>query len=543
MNIDFHYYGTYLAARLAGYTKQDAETIAYAAQYVDESSKDMIVPESSGLMQVPTVETLEESMKYGKDPRPWTREQLSYIRRTWMCFHFLPGNISVSMPYQGKKSSTGFVDSWSYDAFEEQNFKFMCLPNSELVVRMIQDIQLNHRDAGYALQMIGLRMHVMADTWAHMYFAGRPAWYVNDVEGKVEEYDGDGWHPLTFIYTADDNVEKRLYSCTPTMPRYSAIAYHGHGRMGHLPDYGFMRYRYSPQWRSSASASEKILEKDNPEVFLHAFQQMVYALKCIREDTNKFQAGVYDSALTEELRRVFQSRTLDQSQQWIALIKSHLGTTEVPKDFQKNAWKDEFIRSGKSGSTPYYYFAISANRHYEFVDHYLTEKGLPLYEMEKGSEEVGAFGDYAVFCRKSRVSKIRVRTGSIVDAVQVVYDDEYQSDWHGNAWGGEVQEFNLNPGEYISAIDGAIVSYTGAYPTPAKSVSYLRFTTSTGRTFLCGNPRSGPVLKSLSYLAGSNMKIFTISGQYVRRYLNSTPKKGNTVVYLNDLAFEGASGS
>lgn len=37
MKIDFHYYATYVAARLAGYNFPDAQTIAHASQYVDES--------------------------------------------------------------------------------------------------------------------------------------------------------------------------------------------------------------------------------------------------------------------------------------------------------------------------------------------------------------------------------------------------------------------------------------------------------------------------------------------------------------------------
>jgi len=32
MNIDFHYYGTFVAARLAGYDTGQAQTIAHAAQ-------------------------------------------------------------------------------------------------------------------------------------------------------------------------------------------------------------------------------------------------------------------------------------------------------------------------------------------------------------------------------------------------------------------------------------------------------------------------------------------------------------------------------
>ena len=37
MEIDMHYQATYLAARLAGFDKPQATTIAHAAQYVDES--------------------------------------------------------------------------------------------------------------------------------------------------------------------------------------------------------------------------------------------------------------------------------------------------------------------------------------------------------------------------------------------------------------------------------------------------------------------------------------------------------------------------
>ena len=36
MNMDFHYYGTYLAARIAGYAKAESNAIAYAAQFVDD---------------------------------------------------------------------------------------------------------------------------------------------------------------------------------------------------------------------------------------------------------------------------------------------------------------------------------------------------------------------------------------------------------------------------------------------------------------------------------------------------------------------------
>ncbi|WP_009906059.1 DUF6765 family protein [Clostridioides difficile] len=55
MNLDFHYYGTYLAAKVAGYNDTDAKTIAYAAQYVDESDKSMILDDVN--FTLPTIQT------------------------------------------------------------------------------------------------------------------------------------------------------------------------------------------------------------------------------------------------------------------------------------------------------------------------------------------------------------------------------------------------------------------------------------------------------------------------------------------------------
>ncbi|HHN8252279.1 DUF6765 family protein [Clostridioides difficile] len=69
MNLDFHYYGTYLAAKIAGYNDSDAETIAYAAQYVDESSKSMILDDVN--FTLPTIQTNLELGKYYTDFTSW----------------------------------------------------------------------------------------------------------------------------------------------------------------------------------------------------------------------------------------------------------------------------------------------------------------------------------------------------------------------------------------------------------------------------------------------------------------------------------------
>lgn len=43
MDKDFHYYGTYVAVRYAGYSTVEAQTIAHAAQYVDDSTHSRLI--------------------------------------------------------------------------------------------------------------------------------------------------------------------------------------------------------------------------------------------------------------------------------------------------------------------------------------------------------------------------------------------------------------------------------------------------------------------------------------------------------------------
>ncbi|MDI7818097.1 hypothetical protein QMM58_17110, partial [Clostridioides difficile] len=135
MNLDFHYYGTYLAAKIAGYNDSDANTIAYAAQYVDESTKSMILEDVN--FTLPTVQTTLEFEKYYADftswGYKWNLDSLNEIRKVWIPFHFLPGNLNNQYEYNGVKESTGLTTNWKFKDGDERRFRLMCLPNSETV--------------------------------------------------------------------------------------------------------------------------------------------------------------------------------------------------------------------------------------------------------------------------------------------------------------------------------------------------------------------------------------------------------------------------
>ena len=193
---DFHYYGTYVAACYAGYSANEAQIIAHAAQYVDDSiHKRLINKEEYGIdfKPIPTCHTTG---------RAWLRFHLDQVLLFQNCIKFgclftfclviinlraLPDpNASSRMRnYTGPQHDSGIFTSWNYDDQAKWEFKLLCLPDSPIATAMINDIIDKHKGQPYELHLIGLRMHVLADTAAHAYYAGTPAWHVNDAGAKV----------------------------------------------------------------------------------------------------------------------------------------------------------------------------------------------------------------------------------------------------------------------------------------------------------------------------------------------------------------------
>src|SRR5437763_16377081 len=83
MQTDMHYYGIYVMARCAGLREDIARAIATAAEYVDDSDR-MRVKLTDG--EVVESEPTAHHPKNGKNLDPIDQ------RRTWIPFHFIPGN-------------------------------------------------------------------------------------------------------------------------------------------------------------------------------------------------------------------------------------------------------------------------------------------------------------------------------------------------------------------------------------------------------------------------------------------------------------------
>lgn len=146
MDIEFHYWITGLIAKRAGFTHSEAQTIAYASEFVDENDVCLeIVDRSTG-------------EKYGN----FISQTMNILKpkhelmRVYPLFHFVPG------------------DPGAYSA-RRRDGKMHILnttPNSEHANEFLQAAFDATEDT--RLYRIGIATHCYVDTWAHQNFVG---WY------------------------------------------------------------------------------------------------------------------------------------------------------------------------------------------------------------------------------------------------------------------------------------------------------------------------------------------------------------------------------
>ena len=326
MEESFHYYATYCAAYLAGYSHEESMDICYSAQFVDLCSRTLL-KKIGGPDSAATTQLQLELMDARTD-----KAGLQDITRIWSSFHFLPRDLMADPP---RRTSRKY----------KHKYRLICGPNGDLLADTVELAK------GSSLQAAGIAMHVLADTWAHANFAGTPSMVINNTGYEFYEImPEDGTmveRHLTFRHSAStpDDLEKGKYTNTVFQTSENSIMNLGHGRAGHLPDYSFMRWRYMPAWGNY----EEIV-KDNPSDYLRAFTQMVFALRYLRGDVPEFTKEPYDTATVlpwvKEIKSILVKRQLDASPDWKALGEKMSGCEIEPFDLEK--YQEEFMSAPQS---------------------------------------------------------------------------------------------------------------------------------------------------------------------------------------------------
>ena len=309
MNPDFHYYATYCAAQLAGYSHEESVAIARSDQFVDLCSVTFLGKVNAPLSAATTQLQLELMQA------PTDIIGLQDITRIWSSFHFLPYDLHAEPK---KKCSKRY----------KNKYRLICRPNGDLVRETVMLAK------GKSPEAVGIAMHVLADTWAHQNFAGTPSLVINNTNYWFYELfeENGGWREkkIAFRHSAStpDDLDNSLYTASIYVNSEKSIMNLGHGRAGHLPDYSFVRYKYLPAWGDY----EEIV-KDNPSDYLHAFCQMIEAMRYLRGDKEDFVCNRYDTQkiapYEARINSILRKRQLDSSADWKALGEE-LSGQEIP---------------------------------------------------------------------------------------------------------------------------------------------------------------------------------------------------------------------
>ena len=343
---------------------EESQELCYSAFLVDKFSKTFLAriggPQSAATTQLPVEMASAPTNPVG----------LADITRIWASFHFLPGDLYAPVEKAGR--------------IYKSKYRLICNPNGALLVDTVRLAK------GGSLQAVGIAMHVLADTWAHRYFAGTPSLVINNTNSYFYELLPDGTErPVTFRHSpgGTDDLEAGVYNNSIYQGSESSIMNLGHGRAGHLPDYSFMRYRYLPAW----GKYEEIV-KDNPRDYFNAFCQMVYAMKYLRGVYPDFETERYDfeavAPWEAEIRAIIEKRQLIACDDWKALGEK-LSGQEI-EAFDINKYQEEYIAKPRE---------------------------------EKGSSFLGRF-HLAALAQKSMVTNKIFKSGNLTAGFSVDYSEK-----------------------------------------------------------------------------------------------------------------------
>ena len=375
MNPDFHYYATYCAAQLSGYSHEESLDIAYSDQLVDLCSRTLLsklrapVSAATTQLQLELMDTRTDVIG------------LQDITRIWSSFHFLPRDLNAEPPFRcGKKY--------------RNKYRLICGPNGELLGMTVKLAK------GKGLQATGIAMHILADTWAHTYFAGTPSMVINNTNYYFFELfmteTGYDERKITFRHSASlpDDLDNSIYTASINTDDENSIMNLGHGRAGHLPDYSFIRYKYLPAW----GGYEEII-KDNPSDYKHAFCQMIYALKYLRGEHESFELETYDTSAVlpyeKEIEQIICKRQANASADWKAFGEKLSGKEIEAFDLEK--YQEEYLNAPpeKKDDTFIGRFIIAALAQKSMVTNQIFRTGSKIAGYSVDYREKGFKGDKA----------------------------------------------------------------------------------------------------------------------------------------------------
>jgi hypothetical protein len=271
---DLHHAGTYVVARLAGFSHNEASTVAHAAQYVDDST-------NRGTVRFDNGASYERIASAHKTFDVVHNSENKEDYEVWVPFHFLPGN-------NGEAAGAGKQ--------APLHQRLVCTPDSPTTVDMWNQCRARRADAN-ALHRLGITAHVYCDTFSHQMFVG--------IRHRINRVAH-----LEHLNPRESSVMARIESMVADELEL------GHGGALTDPDLPYLEWRYV-----NGSGQDRTVS--NPELYLTAldrlFSQFLYYLGRDRDLT----IPAADRALLEQLIRTTGGEDpVKRNHRWLEQIRS-----------------------------------------------------------------------------------------------------------------------------------------------------------------------------------------------------------------------------
>ncbi len=286
MNIDFHYGVIYILARTASFDRADAETIAHACEYVDDSTV-------TGTLDFKSGQSFERfaSAHEMLDHKNMIRDS---DKRVWAPFHFLP--------------------ACEGDTFEE---KCVCRPDSKTARAIVKEAIRQH-EADNALHRLGVTLHVYVDTWAHQGFTGTIS--PNNIVHKLhsENHDPEGLlaELRRKVSAAKDLTESELADMVSRL---------GHGAALHLPDLPWAVWGY-------INGYGKDIERNNLPNFMTAADMAYRAIKGFQSNNDNYpdEEG-FPNDVKQALEQLLSENRSDDPQKRLEALMASVAKGDIPR--------------------------------------------------------------------------------------------------------------------------------------------------------------------------------------------------------------------
>jgi len=243
MQMDFHYCAMKVLAFQAGFSKEDAEIIAFASQYVDDAC------EHKPLRVAGLPQRFRANGNRLFDPTCTAWDGINYFRtfytdvqrKVFIPFHFLPGSPIA----------------------EGQSLRRLLVQPASRLAKQLMDASLafwREQQGGVdrlaAMIRLGITLHTFADTFSHQHFSGRHS-YAENQRFRVQT-----WSPATGKWKRVGFFRQWL-----VLPRLILPSI-GHANAYDVPDWPGV------DWRVNRHCRARLRTHSNPQCAIDACAQI-----------------------------------------------------------------------------------------------------------------------------------------------------------------------------------------------------------------------------------------------------------------------------